>query len=76
MSFSDESIRNVGERDSSKPFSPTSSEHSPQPLNGIDGMIRLTTAIILSTPEIEGVSSESTEERLGIPNTLESGDDK
>ncbi|GFV35470.1 hypothetical protein TNCV_3205011 [Trichonephila clavipes] len=30
MSFSDESIRNVGERDSSKAFSPTSSEHSPQ----------------------------------------------
>ncbi|GFW04188.1 hypothetical protein TNCV_2669531 [Trichonephila clavipes] len=30
MSFPDESIRNVGERDSSKPFSPTSSEHSPQ----------------------------------------------
>ncbi|GFV40385.1 uncharacterized protein TNCV_3615551 [Trichonephila clavipes] len=29
MSFSDESIRNVGVRDSSKPFSPTSSEHSP-----------------------------------------------
>ncbi|GFW28258.1 transposable element Tcb2 transposase [Trichonephila clavipes] len=30
MSFLDESIRNVGERDSSKPFSPTSSEHSSQ----------------------------------------------
>ncbi|GFT47087.1 hypothetical protein TNCV_3747411 [Trichonephila clavipes] len=30
MSFLNESIRNVGERDSSKPFSPTSSEHSPQ----------------------------------------------
>ncbi|GFW58615.1 hypothetical protein TNCV_1579471 [Trichonephila clavipes] len=30
MSFSDESIRNVGERDSIKPFSLTSSEHLPQ----------------------------------------------
>ncbi|GFU68918.1 hypothetical protein TNCV_4882451 [Trichonephila clavipes] len=30
MSFPDDSIQNVGEPDSRKPFSPTSSEHSPQ----------------------------------------------
>ncbi|GFY10275.1 hypothetical protein TNCV_2629541 [Trichonephila clavipes] len=30
MSFPDESIRIVGKPDSRKPFSPTSSEHSPQ----------------------------------------------
>ncbi|GFT24366.1 hypothetical protein TNCV_3252191 [Trichonephila clavipes] len=33
MSFPDESIRNVGKPDSRKPFSPTSSEHSPQYLS-------------------------------------------
>ncbi|GFV66752.1 hypothetical protein TNCV_3624371 [Trichonephila clavipes] len=32
LSFPDQSIRNVGEPDSRKPFSPTSSEHSPQHL--------------------------------------------
>ncbi|GFT59461.1 hypothetical protein TNCV_3405821 [Trichonephila clavipes] len=30
MSFPDESMRNVGKPDSMKPFSPTSSEHSPK----------------------------------------------
>ncbi|GFX95157.1 hypothetical protein TNCV_4921001 [Trichonephila clavipes] len=49
MSFLDESIRNVGERDSSKPFSTTSSEHSPhQP------KLQLTTGLIPSRNELRG----------------------
>ncbi|GFT70190.1 retrovirus-related Pol polyprotein from transposon TNT 1-94 [Trichonephila clavipes] len=43
MSFPDESIRNVGEQDSIKPFSPTSSEH--EKLIGDDKVCKLKKSI-------------------------------